>query len=118
MRTKLLNREVQFRVEDGCLVRIVTGSDGRTYTHRCAKHAFEAVAHALASIPAQGDGTTLRRIVRQESLPHTQVNVALGFLDERGLVDVRHRRSFPATQDVYLDAMVEYHALAEEPTPA
>ncbi len=52
-------------------------------------------------------------IARKESIPFTQVNVALEFLKERGLVDVRHRRCFPATLDVYLDAMVEYHALAD-----
>jgi len=38
--------------------------------------------------------------------------VALEFLKERGLVEVRHRHCYPATEDVYLDAMVEYHALA------
>ena len=115
MKTKLQNRRVQFRIEDGCLVRVVTGGDGRTYTHRTTRQAFETVAHAIADTPAQGDGTTLTAIARQEALAYTQVNVALEFMKERGLVDVRHRRCYPATQDTYLDAMVEFHALAEEP---
>jgi hypothetical protein len=42
------------------------------------------------------------------------VNVALEFLKERGLVDVRHRRCYPSTRHTHLDAMVEFHALAEE----
>ncbi len=115
MRTGLQHRSVVFFVQDGCLVRIVAGkgSDDRTYTHRCAKAVFETVAHAINETPAQGDGTSLATIVRQEKLPFTQVNVALEFLKERGLVDVRHRRSFPTSQDVYLDAMVEWCALAD-----
>jgi hypothetical protein len=44
------------------------------------------------------------------------VNVALEFLKERGLVEVRHRRCYPASPDVYLDAMVEYLALEHQGT--
>ena len=115
MRTSLKNRSVVFFVQDGCLVRIVTGKagDDRTYTHRCGKDAFETVAHAIGEAPREGDGTSLTKISRQENLPFTQVNVALEFLKERGLVDVRHGHCYPATADVYLDAMVEYHALAD-----
>jgi hypothetical protein len=120
MKTNLKNRDVRFFVQDGCLVRTVVSdaSDGRTYTHRCPKEAFEAVAWAINNTMAEGDGTTLMRIARTQILPFTQANVALEYLKERGLVDVRHRRCYPATQDTYLDAMVEYHALAEEPKPA
>jgi hypothetical protein len=115
MKTNLKNRSVVFFVRDGCLVRIVAADtgDGRTYTHRCPKRAFETVAHAISETPKEGDGTSLMQIARRETLPSTQVNVALEFLKERGLVDVRHRRCYPATADVYLDAMVEYHALAD-----
>ncbi|MBI1374078.1 MAG: hypothetical protein GC159_15265 [Phycisphaera sp.] len=120
MRTNLANRDVRFYIEDGCLVRTVVGdhADGRSYTHRCTKAVFETVAHAISETPASGEGTTLTLIARQENLPYTQVNVALEFLKERSVVDVRHRRCYPATKDVYLDAMVEFHALAhggEEP---
>src|SRR5665213_1831614 len=116
MRTSLNNRSVVFFVQDGCLVRIVAGNagDDRTYTHRCPRPAFETIVHAVAETPRQGEGTSLMLIARQEKLPFTQVNVALEFLKERGIVEVRHRRCYPATNgDLYLDAMVEYHALAE-----
>ena len=117
MKTPLKDRDVRFFVQDGCLVRTVTAAagsgDGRAYTHRCAKAAFEAVAHALAETPVEGDGTSLGDIARREKLPHTQTNIALEFVKERGLVEVRHRRCYPASGgDLYLDAMVEFHALA------
>jgi hypothetical protein len=114
--SKLKNRAVRFIVEDGCLVRTVTSDagDGRGYTHRCDKAVFETVAHAMDEVPPEGEGTTLTEIVRQEKLPYTQVNVALEFLKERGIVEVRHRRCYPASPAVHLDAMVEYHALREK----
>ena len=116
----LKNRDVRFHIEDGCLVRTVVSdaSDGRTYTHRCDKATFETVAYAIQETPAEGDGTTLLRIARRENLPFTQVNVALEFLKERGIVDVRHRRCYPGTRDVHLDAMIEFLALAEWPNAA
>jgi hypothetical protein len=115
MQTSIPNRNVRFFHEDGCLVRDVVGGDGRTYTHRCQRQTFETVAHAIEETPAEGDGTTLMHIARQEYLPFTQVNVALEFLKERGIVDVRHRRCYPGTRSVHLDAMVEFHALSETP---
>ena len=116
MKTPLKDRDVRFFVEDGCLVRTVTASaaagDSRSYTHRCEKKAFEAVAYAVEETPAEGEGTSLGDIAKREKLPFTQANVALEFLKERGLVEVRHRRCYPATRTVHLDAMVEFHALA------
>jgi len=113
MRTHLPQRETRFSVEDGCLVRTVVGGDGRTYTHRCERKVFETVAHAIQETPAQGEGTTLTLISRQEKLAFTQVNVALEFLKERGIVDVRHRRCYPGTTSVFEDAMVEFLVLDE-----
>ena len=120
MKTNLKNRAVRFFVQDGCLVRTVVSDagDGRTYTHRCPKETFEAVAWAINNTPAEGDGTTLLLIALQERLPFSQVDVALQYLKERGLVDVRHRRCYPGTTCVHLDAMVEFYALIEEPKPA
>lgn len=89
MRRNLRNRDVAFRHEDGCLVRTVTGAGGRTYTHRCSLKVFERAAWALQETPAEGEGTTLEIISRRENLAFTQVNVALEFMKERGLVDVR-----------------------------
>ena len=113
MNEHLKERDVRFTVEDGDLVRTVTGAGGRSYIHRCSKAAFEKVAHAVEETPAEGEGTSLIDVVGREDLPFTQVNVALEFLKERGLVDVRHRRCYPATRHTHLDAMVEFHALAE-----
>src|SRR5687768_2941012 len=117
MTSRFSTRDVGFTLEDGHLVRTVSilGRDGgpRTYTHRCTKRAFEAVAHCLAETPAEGEGTALGEVAEREQLHFTQVNVALEFLKERGLVDVRHRRCYPAGKgDLFLDAMVEFHALA------
>ena len=39
--------------------------------------------------------------------------LVLAFLRERGILAVRHRRNYAATPSVHLDAMTEYHALAE-----
>ena len=112
MNDHLRDRDIRYYHEDGCLVRTVTGTGGRSYTHRCPKQAFEKVAHAIGETPAEGQGTTLIDVVGRENLAFTQVNVALEFLKERGLVDVRHRRCYPATRHTHLDAMVEFHALA------
>jgi hypothetical protein len=115
MNIHLKDRDVRFFVQDGHLVRTVTAAagDGRSYTHRCTKASFEKVAHAVAETPPEGEGTALGAVARRERIPFTQANVALEFLKERGLVDVRHRRCYPAGGgDVYLDAMVEFHALA------
>lgn len=116
MRTSIRNRDVTFRHEDGHLVRTVTGAGGRSYTHRCSLAAYETVAHAMDETPAEGAGTTMETIARAEDLPFTQVDVALAFLHERGIIDRRHRRNYPASRSVHLDAMVEWHALREEPT--
>src|SRR3954469_24500334 len=113
MTSRQTQRDIRFTVEDGHLVRTVTRDtrEGlpRAYTHRCTKRAFESVVHLLAETPAEGEGTALGDIAEREQLPFTQANVALEFLKERGLVEVRHRRCYPATSgDLYLDAMVEF----------
>ena len=110
----LNNRQMTFAVRDGHLVRTVTADGIAPYQHRCPLAAYEAVAHAVDETPAEGAGTSMERIALAERLPYTQVNVALEFLKERGLVDVRHRRCYPATASVHLDAIVEFHALAEQ----
>jgi hypothetical protein len=113
MSSRSRSRDVRYQVLDRFLVRTVVFPDGRTYTHRCPLTSYEQVAHAVAETPDEGEGTTLELLSEAEDLAFTQVNVALEFLKERGLVDVRHRRCYPGSTDVYLDAMVEYHALRE-----
>lgn len=117
MQTFSRSRRNRFFHEDGCLVREAISEIGPMYAHRCSKESFENVVHAMDETTDE-NGTSLHDIVRREKLPFTQVNIALEFLKERGLVDVRHRRSYPATDDTYLNGMCEFYALAEEPAAA
>lgn len=116
MKTNIPGREVQFTVLDDCLTCTVSGADGRSYTHRCARQTFETVAHAVDETPAQGEGASFQAIARRENLPFTQVNVALEFLKERGIVVVRGRRSYPSSICAFEDAMAEFMFLAEGKT--
>ncbi len=120
MKTNPQNPKVRFLHRQGCLVRIVAApqaAGARTYPYRCTKDVFETVAWALAEMPREGPGATAMQLARRENLPFTQVTVAIEFLKERGIVEVRQRRCYPATGGADLDAMVEWHALAEEPKP-
>ncbi len=106
MRRNLPKRNVLFDVVDGHLVRIVSGGDGRSYTHRCEPAVFKTVAHAVAETPMEGEGTTMMTIAHQENLPSTQVNVAIEFMKAWGVIDVRGRRCYPASTTAFEDAMV------------
>ena len=124
MKSNIRDRDVSFEALDGCLVRTVRGKDGRAYAHRCAQEVYRSVAHAVQETPPQGEGITAMQIARVEKLPFTQVNVALEFMKERGVVTVRGRRSYPGSAIAFEDAMIEYHTLAQhmrlsggEPTP-
>jgi len=123
MKTNYRQRDVRYEFADGCLVRTVTdgptgdsGGTGKAYQHRCTRAVFETVAHAINETPADGEGTSQVDIVRRENLPYSQVNVALEFLKERGVVEVRHRRCYPGTSTAFEDAMIEFLALGEEDT--
>ncbi len=83
----------------------------RNYTHRCTRDVFREVAYAIEDHAA--GGTTLEQIVDAIDAPYTQVNVALAFMKERGCVEIRHRRTFPASDIVYEDAMIEFMHLAD-----
>ncbi len=104
-------RDETFAVLDGHLVRAVAPTRGKRYEHRCPLASFEQVAHAIDE--AGGGGFTLETLVEHEGLPFTQVAVALAFLKEHGIVETRSRRNYAASKCVHLDAMTEYHALAE-----
>ncbi len=100
-----------FAVEDGHLIRRVVPRRGEPYEHRCPRKAVEQVAHA---IDESGDAAfTLDSLAKGEDLPFTQVAVALAFLKERGVVQTRYRHNYAATQCAHLDALTEFHALAE-----
>jgi hypothetical protein len=116
MATRHRQRDVRFEATDGYLVRTVTfpAADGRTYAHRCPLATYELVAHAADETPTQGEGITLEPLARALDVPFTQVNVALEFLKERGVLVTRHRRSYRASATAFEDAMCEFHALREE----
>ena len=111
MRRSIREREVRFEVIDDRLVQTVVGPEGRGYAHRCDRQTYERVAHAIEE--AGQAGVTLEPLARAIHAPYTQVNVALGFLKERGCLVTRLRRHYPASTFLFKDAMIEYLALAE-----
>ncbi len=100
-----------FEVRDGRLVRSVVPARGKPYEHRCPRESFEIIAHAMDEFSEAG--FTLETLVEREALPFTQVAVALASLKERGVIETRYRQNYAATDSVHLDAMTEFHALAE-----
>ena len=105
-----------FEVICGRLTRKVVPVRGQPYEHRCPRASFEQIAHAVEELGEQG--FTLESLVEYErnagrDVTFTNVAVALAFLRERSILDVRHRRNYAATNAVHLDAMTEFYALAE-----
>lgn len=104
-------RTESFRVDaDGNLVRSVVPRVGSPYEHRCTILAFKRVCQQFDE---HGEGDTVETLAAAAQIPITQAATALAFLLERGIVTNERRRNFPATTDVYLDGMTEYHALRE-----
>ncbi|MBX3323123.1 MAG: hypothetical protein KF757_09060 [Phycisphaeraceae bacterium] len=100
----------------GMLVRAVTPRRGQPYQHRCRLASLEAVAHRFDEF---GEGDTVETIADAIDEPVTQVATALAFLLERGIVERIGKLNYPASIDVHLDAMTEYHALRDKgPEPA
>ena len=122
MPTRSRNRIVTFDVVDDHLEMKVVFPDepdarGRDYVHRCTRDIFRNVAFTIeeqAAAPGSC-GTTLEELVAAMDAPFTQVNVALAFMKERGCVEVRRRRTYPASDAVYEDAMIEFMYLADAP---
>ena len=109
--TTTRERNETFEVEDDHLIRKVLPRRGEPYEHRCSRTSFEQVAHAIDELG--NEAFTLQSLVKREDLPFTQVAVVLAFLKERGIVEMRYRRNYAATQGAHLDAMTEFYALAE-----
>ena len=107
-------RDETFTVTENILIRAVTPARGTPYQHTCDKDVFESVAHAIDEL--NGASFTYEEIRQSIEAPFTQVAVAVAFLRERGcIVPAQRRRSVAATNDVYLDAMIEWHALCQKP---
>jgi hypothetical protein len=114
MPTRHRQRDVIFAVVDGLLERTVRfPAEGRGYTHRCRREVFETVAYRIEE--HADEGITLDPLAKGEDLPLTQVSVALDFMKERGCVVTRRRRTFPASDALFEDAMTEFMYLAEAP---
>ena len=96
---------------EGNLVRSVVPARGTPYEHRCTRWAFERVCWRFDE---HGEGDTVETLSRAAQIPMTQAATALAFLLERGIITTERKRNYPATVDVHLDAMTEYHALREE----
>lgn len=108
-------RQETFAAEHGSLVRRVIPKKGEPYEHRCSQEVFEAVAHAIEEMGSEP--FTCEDIRNKEQQPWTQVAVAVAFLKERGLLEPVHGRRHTAVSGyTFEDAMVEYHALREQPT--
>jgi hypothetical protein len=109
-------RDETFLAADNHLVRRAIPARGKPYEHRCRRAAFAQIAHTAEELGAQG--FTLESLLAYErnagrDVTFTNVAVTLAFPRERGILDVRDRRNYAATDAVHLDAMTEVHALAE-----
>lgn len=106
----------EFKVQDGYLVRLCVPKRGKPYEHNCPKDAFEQIAHAAEELGQAGfsiDSLVEYERAANRDVTFTCVAVTLAFLRERGILETRHRLNYAATPSVHLDAMTEYHALAE-----
>ena len=101
-----------FTVELGYLVRTVTRRAGGTYCHRCSLETYKAVAYFIEE-NARAGVTSGMLWQELRDVPCTQASVAVAFLKERGCLDVRHRRVFPASSFFVEDALLEFYALGE-----
>lgn len=104
----------------GALLRRVVPRRGQPYEHACTRAVFEEVAHA---IDLMGSAAFTMEEIRSKvgggdeskMPPWSQVATAVAFLKERScIVPGRERKHVAATDDTWLDAMIEYHALREK----
>ena len=112
-----IDERQSFAFELGHLARTVTTRGGRAYCHRCSLASYRAVARSIAE--NAGEGVTTNML--WESLPEvpcTQAAIAAAFLKQRGCVVVQQRRMFPASNFLFEDAMIEWHALAHDASGA
>lgn len=109
------NRSATFWRERDYLHRTVVRDDGGTYAHTCTIQVYREVAPTLEE---STEPTTLSEIAERRELPFTQVNVAMEFLKERGLLEIIRRRSQIAWKTFFEDAMCEFLALTDADNPS
>ena len=69
---------------------------------------------SVKCVPGAGKSRSVAFDSSQIDAPHTQVMTAMAFLKERGcIVPARERRHRAASDFVYEDALIEWHALRE-----
>jgi len=117
-------RNETFVVLDDHLVRKVVPRRGEPYEHRCPLAAYRELAWAAIDLAA--DGFTVETLAdqvrsrpqdkdddRQPWASYTNAAVAIAFWKERGLLDIHRRRNRVDDGAFFEDAMIEFHALAE-----
>ena len=114
--TATRERNETFAVEADHLIRRVVPRRGEPYEHRCPCDAFAQISYAAEELGEQG--FTLKALLDYERnagryVTFTNVAVTLAFLRERGILEVRYRRNYAATDSAHLDAMTEFCALAD-----
>ena len=108
-RTRRAERQIEFRMVHGVLVRTVALKDGRTYQHTCTLESFADVPRFVEEHGR--DGVTTGMLWDRLDVPCTQATVALEFLKDRSCVEVERRRCWPASGFVFEDALCEWHAM-------
>lgn len=104
----------------GALLRRVIPKRGTPYEHACTKQVYDDVAYAIEQM---GNASFTMEDIRfkvgggdeSKMPPWSQVAVAIAFLKERScIVPARNRKHVAASDFVYEDALIEYHALREK----
>lgn len=114
MNNSIRERDETFTIAENILTRHVIPASGRgkSYAHTCDLDVFEKVLHAIDEL--NGASFTFEIIRAAINAPWSQVAVAIAFLKERGcVVPTQRRHHAAATNSVHLDAMIEWHALAQ-----
>ncbi len=120
-----LNRTETFAVEHGYLIRKVQPRYGRYYEHRCPLDVYRELAWAAIDLMGDGFSTeSLAHYVRNRPrekhddsptrASFTNAAVATAFWKERGLLYKCRKLNHVEDDGFFEDAMIEFHALAEE----
>ncbi len=115
-----LNETFVVDAASGALLRRVVPRRGKPYEHMCTKQVYDDVAYAIEQM---GNAAFTMEDIRAKAgggdeanmPPWSQVATAIAFLKERScIVPARERKHVAASDFVYEDALIEYHALREK----
>ena len=85
-----------FTIDDNMLVMIVEGK-GISYRQRCSKETYNAVVEAFEDFRQH----SIEAIANDLDLPWTQTAVAVAFLKEKSLLEIKNRRNKAVCQEIY-----------------